>query len=172
MVVFLGSGKFYLTYFGVLFWNFKIHQAFLKRCSQKHCTWNNVSAYILHSWRFFLCGLFFYVSTLKTLPTSCLSICELLEKIKVLLSPQLFHQYQQDVYKPRFMLGIPRREQRLTVLSNKQSQQHFSAMENWLKSYGQAVIGRKTQQGFPLLIDRQEADCRTLSGFLTLFYAQ
>lgn len=44
-------------------------------------------------------------------------------------------------------------------------------MENWLKSYGQAVIGRKTQQGFPLLIDMQEADCITLSGFLTLLYA-
>jgi len=115
---------------------------------------------------------FFKVRTLKTLPTLCLSTCKLLEKIKVLLGPQLFHQYQQDVYKPWFMLGISRREHRLIVLSNKQSQQLFSAMENWLKSYGQAVIGRKTQQGFPLLIDWQEADCRTLSGFLTSFYAQ
>lgn len=114
----------------------------------------------------------FVVNTLKTLPTLCLSICKLLEKIKVLLRPRLLHQYQQDVYKPWFMLGIPRREHRLAVLSDKQNQQHFSAMEYWLKSYGQAVIGRKTQQGFPLLIGRQEADCRTSSEFLTLFYAQ
>lgn len=112
------------------------------------------------------------VSTLKPLSTLSLSVCELQENIKVLLSWQLFHQYQQDVYEPWFMLGIPRREHRIVALSNKQNQQYFSATEKWLKSYGQAVIGRKTQQGFPLLIDRQEADCRTISEFLTLCYVQ
>lgn len=104
---------------------------------------------------------FFFMLTLWRVPTLCLK-CELLEKIKVLLSPQLFHQYQQDVYKPWLMLGITKKKTQTTVLCNKQSPQHFSAMENWLKSYGQAVIGRKTQQGFPLLTDVQEADCRTL----------
>lgn len=149
---------------------------FLKRSSQKHCTWNNVSVYILHSWRFFLCRfggffLFFFMLVLWRPYQHCaLVYVSCLKKIKVWLSPQLFHQYQQDVYKPWFMLGIPRREHRLTVLSNKQSQQHFS-YGKLIKELWASCHRKENPTGLPTF-NRQEADCRTLSGFLTLFYVQ
>lgn len=47
----------------------------------------------------------------------------------------------------------------------------FFSYGKLIKELWARVIGRKTQQGFPLLIDMQEADCRALSGFLTLLYA-